>query len=147
MAPLVIREEMSERHHVGMDRDPVPTCKMFVRSVVVLSWLCIVCVKCMKPLSFDSPAKTDVVRRFSTSAKLFVSTLSGLKPETSCTTLTCSSHSATQASHTHTHTHTHTHKIIVNRRGNLHTKEMYTLKCNTLTGIFLCNFLCNKERL
>ena len=36
MAPLVIREEMSERHLVGKDREPVPTCKAFVRSVVLL---------------------------------------------------------------------------------------------------------------
>ena len=35
-APLVIREEMSKRHLVGTDRDPVPTCKAFVGSVVVL---------------------------------------------------------------------------------------------------------------
>ena len=36
MAPLVIREEMSERYLVGTDRDPVPSCKAFVMSVVVL---------------------------------------------------------------------------------------------------------------
>ena len=34
MVLKVIREEMSERHLVGTDRDPVPTCKVFVRSVV-----------------------------------------------------------------------------------------------------------------
>ena len=33
---LVIWEEMRERHLVGTDGDPVPTCKVFVRSVVVL---------------------------------------------------------------------------------------------------------------
>ena len=32
----VIREEMNERHLVGTDRDPVPTCEEFVRSAVVL---------------------------------------------------------------------------------------------------------------
>ena len=36
MAPLVIREEMRERHLVGIYRDPIPTCKSFVGSVVVL---------------------------------------------------------------------------------------------------------------
>ena len=35
MAPLVTREEMSERHLVGTGRDPVPMCKVSVRSVVV----------------------------------------------------------------------------------------------------------------
>ena len=50
---------MSERNLVGTDQDPIPTCKEFVRSVVLF-----VCVKCIKPLSFDSPGETDVVRRF-----------------------------------------------------------------------------------
>ena len=36
MAPLIVREEMNERHLVGTDRDPVPACKAFVGSVVVL---------------------------------------------------------------------------------------------------------------
>ena len=36
MAPLVIGEEMSERHLLGTDRDPVPTCKAFVNIVVSL---------------------------------------------------------------------------------------------------------------
>ena len=47
----------NERHLLGTDRVVVPTCKGFVRCVVVLSWLCIVCIKCMEPLSFDSPAE------------------------------------------------------------------------------------------
>ena len=34
MAPLVIREEKSERHLVGTDRNPVPTCQGFC-----CSWL------------------------------------------------------------------------------------------------------------
>ena len=46
-------------HPVGTDRGPVPTGKAFVRSVVVLFWLCIVCMKCMEPPYFDSPAETD----------------------------------------------------------------------------------------
>ena len=36
------------------------------------TWLCIVCIKCTKPLMFDGPAKTDVVRRFPTFAKVFI---------------------------------------------------------------------------
>ena len=36
MAPLVFREKMSERHLMGTDRYPIPTCKAFVKSVVVL---------------------------------------------------------------------------------------------------------------
>ena len=35
MTLQVIREEMRERHLVGTDRDSVPTCKSFVRSVVL----------------------------------------------------------------------------------------------------------------
>ena len=61
MASLVIRKEISWRHLMGMDRDPVPMFKVFVRSVVALSWFCIACIKCMEPLSFGSPAETDVV--------------------------------------------------------------------------------------
>ena len=79
LAPLVIREELSERHLVGTDRDPDPTCKEFEGSVVVLSWICIACIKCMEPLSFDTPAQTDVVRRFPTSAKVFVSVSAGTR--------------------------------------------------------------------
>ena len=55
---------------MGMDEDPVPTYKVFVRSADVL-FLAIVCIKCMEPLSFDSPEETDIVRRFPTSAKVF----------------------------------------------------------------------------
>ena len=72
MELLVIWEEISERNLMGTDRYLVPTCKAFVRSVVLFSWLCIVCIKCMELLSFDSSAETDVVKRFSTSAKVFV---------------------------------------------------------------------------
>ena len=36
MWPLVIREEMRKQNLVRMDRDSVPTCKVFVRSIVVL---------------------------------------------------------------------------------------------------------------
>ena len=35
MALLVIQEEMTKRHLVGKDQGPVPTCKAFVRSVVL----------------------------------------------------------------------------------------------------------------
>ena len=79
MTPLVIREELNERNLVGTDRDPVSKCKTFVRVVVVLSWFCIVCIKCMEPLHFDSPAETDVVRRFPTSAKIFMSASTGTR--------------------------------------------------------------------
>ena len=49
----------------------------------------------MEPLPFDSPAKTDVVRRFLTSAKIFVSTSVGTRTETSRTAIALSSHLAT----------------------------------------------------
>ena len=78
MAPLVILEEMTKRHLVETDRDPVPSCKAFVRSVVVL-FLCILCIKCMEPLSFDSPVETDVIRRFTASAKVFVCASAGTR--------------------------------------------------------------------
>ena len=70
MAPLVIQEEMSEQYLVGMDQDPVPTCKAFVRSVVVL-------FLALYHVYFDSPAEIDVVRRFHTSAKVFLSASAG----------------------------------------------------------------------
>ena len=63
---------MSERQLLETDRDPVPTLQVFVRNVVALFLgLCRV-FKTMEPLSFDTPAETDVVRRFPTSAKNFV---------------------------------------------------------------------------
>ena len=37
MAPMVIREEMSDRHLVGTDQDPVPSCKAC--SCVVLGFV------------------------------------------------------------------------------------------------------------
>ena len=43
------------------------------RVFLCCSLLCIVCIKCMEPLSFDSPAKTDVVIRFPKSAKVRMS--------------------------------------------------------------------------
>ena len=51
----------------------------------------------MEPLYFDSPAETDIVRRFPTSAKVFVSASAGLEPETSRTATARSSNSATEA--------------------------------------------------
>ena len=51
----------------------------------------------MEPLSFDSHAESDVVKRFPTSANVFVSTLAGTRfqnlPDSN------SSHSATEALH------------------------------------------------
>ena len=41
------------------------------------SWLCVVCIKCMEQLPFYSPAETGVVRRFPTSANIFVSASAG----------------------------------------------------------------------
>ena len=49
---------------MGTDRDPVSTCKE--RCFVVPGFVS--CIKYMEPLSFNSPAETDVVRRFPTSA-------------------------------------------------------------------------------
>ena len=46
------------------------------------SWLRIVCIKSMEPLSFDGPAETDFVRRFPTSTKVFEFASPGLEPET-----------------------------------------------------------------
>ena len=53
----------------------------------------------MERLSYDSLAETDVVRRFPTSAKVFVfaSAGPGLEPKTSRTATARSSHSATEA--------------------------------------------------
>ena len=61
------------------DRDSIPTCKAFVRSVAVLFLAFIVCIKCMEPLSFESPAEPDVVRRLPKSAKVLVSTSAGTR--------------------------------------------------------------------
>ena len=36
---------------MGTDRDPILTCKAFVRSVLCCSCLCIECIKCMETLS------------------------------------------------------------------------------------------------
>ena len=54
------------------------------------------CSKCTKPLSFDSPAETGIVRRFPTSAKVFVSTSAGTRTRDSLTATAVSSHSATE---------------------------------------------------
>ena len=94
---MVIREEISERRLVGTDRDPVLKFKAFVRSVV-LSWLIIVCMKCMEPLSFDNHAETEVVRRFLIPQRFLCPSCPGLEPEISCTATALSSHSATEAS-------------------------------------------------
>ena len=59
-----------------------------------------VCIECVEPLSFDSPAENenDVVRKSPISIKVyFVSARKGLDPETSCTAIARSSHSATKA--------------------------------------------------
>ena len=69
MEPLVIWEEMSEQHLMGMDKDSVPKCKEYCYvvlgfvSCVLNVWNCYI---------FDSSAETDVVRRFRTSTKVFV---------------------------------------------------------------------------
>ena len=53
------------------------------------SWLCIMCIKSMEPPPFDSPVETDIVRRFPTSAKVFVSTSASTRtrdlPHSNCT--------------------------------------------------------------
>ena len=70
---------------LGMDRDPVPTCKMFARSVVVLFLSLYRVFKSMELLFFDSHAETDIVRRFPTSEKVSMST-SGVS-QTRCLSL------------------------------------------------------------
>ena len=55
-----------------MGGDSVPTCKVFVRNVVVLLLALYRVFKSMELVFFDSPAETDVVRRFPRSAKVFV---------------------------------------------------------------------------
>ena len=67
---------------MGTDRDPVPTCKAFGRSVVVLFMALYFVYLVMEPLSFDSPAENDLVRRFHTSAKVFVSVSAGTRTQT-----------------------------------------------------------------
>ena len=81
----------NDRRLVVTDRDPVPTCKVFVKSVFVL--FLALCIKYMEPLSFDSPAETDVGRRFPTSAKGFVSASTGTRTRD----LARSSHSAAES--------------------------------------------------
>ena len=51
----------------------------------------------MEPLSFDSPAEADVVRRFPTYAKVLCPPRPGLEPDTTHTATAHSSHSATEA--------------------------------------------------
>ena len=52
----------------------------------------------MEPLFFDSPAETDVVRRFPTTAKFFLCPpLPKFEPETSRSATARSRHSATEA--------------------------------------------------
>ena len=59
---------------MGTDRDSIPTCKEIIRTVAMLSWLCIVCIKCMEQMYFDSPAEADIIRKSPTSAKVFLPT-------------------------------------------------------------------------
>ena len=56
----------NERQPLGTDQDPVTTCKVFVRNVVVLFLAFYRVFKSMEPVYFDSLAVTDVVRSFST---------------------------------------------------------------------------------
>ena len=58
---------------LGMDRDPVPKFKAFVRIVFVLFMALYHVFKSMEQLSFDSPTRTDVVRRFLSFTKVFLS--------------------------------------------------------------------------
>ena len=62
------RERISD-NLVGTDRDQVSACNLFIRSVVML-FVTLYRVYYMEPLSFDSPAETDIVRRFPTSVKV-----------------------------------------------------------------------------
>ena len=74
------RSGRNERQLLGLDQDEVPTSKVFVRKVVVLFLALYRVFKSMELLCFDSPAETDVVIRFHTSEKVFVSTLAGNRP-------------------------------------------------------------------
>ena len=78
MVLLIIRGGY-EHHLSGTDRDPVTVCIMFARGgcYVVLGFLS--CFKCKEPLSSDSSAETDLVKRFPTSAKVFVSAPAGTR--------------------------------------------------------------------
>ena len=59
------------QHLLGRYRDPVKSVQFFLRNFVVLFLDLHRVPKSMKPLSFDSPAETDVVRRLPTAAKVF----------------------------------------------------------------------------
>ena len=61
-----------ERHQLGTDLDPVLMCIAFVRNDVMFFLALYRVFKSMEPLYFDSPAETNVVRRFRTTS-VFVS--------------------------------------------------------------------------
>ena len=60
-----------------MDRYSAPTCKVFVRNIIVLFLALYHAFKSMEPLSSGSPEETDMVRRFLKFTKVFVATSAG----------------------------------------------------------------------
>ena len=96
------------------------------------------CIKCMEPLSFDSPAENDVVRRFPTSAKVICQSHPGLEPETSRTETECSSHSATEAPE-------FSKKVVTGRRTEVAIRSLVNARGFQIESCMkhcLCLFLC-----
>ena len=66
----------NERRLLGTDRDPVPSCMCVCvcckELLFCCFWLCIVCFKSKEPRFFDSLAENDVIRRFPSSAKVYI---------------------------------------------------------------------------
>ena len=56
---------------MGTDRDPVPTCKVFVRNLVVLFLALYRVFNSMESLSFDSPAENNNILAEALFLKLF----------------------------------------------------------------------------
>ena len=73
MAPLLIRDELGAPSVENVSRSSFSEYRVCKEMLLCCSWLCILCFKSMEPLSFDSPAETDEVRRLPTFAKVFVS--------------------------------------------------------------------------
>ena len=78
---------------MGIDRDPIPACKVFIRNVVVLFLALYRVFKSTEPLSFDSPVKTDS-QKVPYVRKSLCPPQPGFEPETSGTKTARSSHSA-----------------------------------------------------
>ena len=105
---MIIREEI--RFPLVKNR-PISSSSVYMCFVKKCYVLGFVSCKCTKPLSFDSPAETDVIRRSSTTAKLFVSTTTGNRtqdlPHGKCTFYPLVHRGI------HKHAHTHTSSFII----------------------------------